>query len=93
MMSLPNSFKEVNCANLQHSTLLQSADDKWYAQRKGRLTASQFGQVLKCTTGQANIISNVMGYSNKGRTQSMKWGADHEKVAREAFIEMEKTSP
>lgn len=89
MLNLPTMFSPSSCQLLQESTVGQALCTLWFEHRKGRITASHFGQVLKCKTAQSTIVSNIMGYTTTKTTPSLTWGRDNEKHARQAFLTLE----
>ena len=77
---------------LEQSTRLQAQSSVWFEHRKGRLTASKFGQISRTnpTCPSLSLLKDVMQYSQSLSLQhpSLKWGVDHEDTARQQYIEL-----
>lgn len=75
--------------NLEIETREQSSSSKWFAERRNRLTASDFGKICKMrpTTSCKNFVFNKLYSSSLGVNESMqcKYGKDMELVAIKNF--------
>ncbi|GFT82968.1 hypothetical protein NPIL_587501, partial [Nephila pilipes] len=61
-------FKLLNCSlsdeaikSIESSTKEQASCAMWNHQRKGRVTSSLFGKVLRCKTGQKGLVAQILG--------------------------------
>lgn len=70
------------------STMLQSHSSIWYQHRKGRLTASQFGDICKTSlkSPSQSLIQSILERKSTPKIPAVKWGIDHESEAREAYV-------
>jgi len=64
--------------------------DAWFLQRSGRITASKMKSV--CHTDPSNPSVSLVDqicYPEKYHvsTEGIRWGCDHESIAREAYIQ------
>ena len=68
----------------------QSKTDRkmWKAERCGRITASNFGKILKCKKSVDSIILDVMGYQPEISSDAILWGKINEKIARDKFFSL-----
>ena len=92
-MTLSREFYErevvvtaTHAEEIEQQTRLQSETGIWYQQRRLRLTASNFGRVVKrrSTTCVANLVKSLL-YSKNLDTSSLRWGRVHEADARVAY--------
>ena len=83
------SFSE----NARHSIEELTKTDRiaWRKERCGRITASNFGRILKCKYSCESILLDVMAYQPEISTEAVLWGKTKEKIALQKFIE--KISP
>lgn len=54
-------LNDKHILKIEQNTRAQSESKEWFEQRKGRVTASLFGNVLRCQTGQSGIIKKIIG--------------------------------
>ena len=85
--------REVNITQQQRSyieqhTKNQSEDSLWHHQRKLRLTASNFGRVVKRrpTTPVGNLVKSLL-YPKPFSTEATCWGTQHEDDAKKQYLE------
>ena len=74
--------------NLTQLTQGQSNSRMWYRYKAGRVTASQFRQILHTNPNQPSLsLLKAICYpeSYKFSTQATSWGCEHEKDAIEAY--------
>lgn len=75
---------------LELRTREQSVCKLWFEHRHGRITASKFHDVIvrRDLTPPDNLVSIIMGYNqyDLSNKKEVKWGVDHEDVARKAYI-------
>ena len=79
---------------LFQSTLLQSRSSLWHLHRKGRLTASSFGQIVKTSlhNPSKSLVKKILGFASSVKTAAMKWGCDHESDALAAYKQQVKNN-
>ena len=69
----------------------QHKNPLWSSYRKGRLTSSKFGLILKpCLTGRAgcnSTMKHLLGNDNLSSVRSTQWGIQHEAIAIKAYME------
>ncbi|KAL4101121.1 hypothetical protein QTP88_021141 [Uroleucon formosanum] len=77
------SLEKANIKKIEEDTRNQSESDKWYYERKKRITASRFGQVCKMrsNTSCKNIVYNIL-YAGNVKSKSLQYGRDTEHIAR-----------
>ena len=76
---------------LEQSTKLQAQSNLWFEHRKGRLTASKFARISCARIDSSrSLLKSVMQYNPPitSRVPALKWGVDHENVARQQYIDM-----
>ena len=92
LLALGNShYEEVSPTMVDHLEQLtqnQSKSKEWFKYRAGRITASQFRQVLHTDPHKPSVLllrSVCYPESNRCSTQATVWGCEHEKDARQAY--------
>ena len=72
---------------IEQNTRKQAESQLWYQQRRLRLTASNFGRVVKRRTKTpiANLIKHLL-YRKALDVASLRWGRTHEEDARQCYI-------
>ena len=84
---LPLSPAKIQAAEV--ATRGQSDNSMWAIVRKGRLTASNFGPVLKCTAAgrkpSKSLLKTLLGDYDLSGLRAIQWGLNHERVAIEAY--------
>ena len=63
----------------------QRDDPLWHEARKGRLTASNFGCVLKSKRATPSLIKRLLGEYDLSRVKAVRWGTNNEKEAFKCF--------
>ncbi|KAJ8969943.1 hypothetical protein NQ314_001513 [Rhamnusium bicolor] len=82
------SLTKDRIVEVQKLTVGQTNNPAWYIARKHRLTASNFGQVLKaCKRGRfpPTLFQTLTGNTNLGGIKQIQWGRSNESVAIEIF--------
>ena len=76
---------------LELRTREQSVCKLWFSHRHGRITGSKFHDVIvrRDSTPPDNLVSAIMGYNqyDLSKKKEVRWGVDHEDVARKAYID------
>ena len=67
------------------ATIGQRDNPSWQMLRKGRLTASNFGSVLKCKRVTVSLIKRILGQCDLSRVQAIDWGTIKENEAKKEF--------
>ena len=63
----------------------QRDNPAWHLARKGRLTASNFGPVLKAKWVTQALTTRLLGDYDLSRVRAIAWGVDNEEMAIKAF--------
>lgn len=66
---------------------IDQGDDQsgeWVVQRRGRVTASTFGEIVRRKTAYAPLVERLL-YSKPRRTKAMQYGHDNEPKARDLY--------
>lgn len=65
----------------------QSINPNWKEARRGRLTASDFGKIVrrKSETLPDNLLKYILGYCPTFTNTAVEWGREHEKVAVDSY--------
>ena len=87
--SLVLSWEE--CVYLEECTRLQSQSRLWFEHRVGRITASKFAAVAHASVDPPPpyLIRQLIERSRSlGHIPAIRWGIDHEDVARAAYLEV-----
>ncbi|XP_062611092.1 uncharacterized protein LOC134272932 [Saccostrea cucullata] len=84
--SLQVSAKE--CEIINKMTKGQHINPMWREARHGRLTASDFGKIVrrKPETLPDNLLKYILGYCPSFSNKAMEWGREHEKVAIDCYL-------
>lgn len=86
-----SNFKvtQPECDFLETATKAQANSYIWHDYRRGLITSSHFKSVI-CFTGKTypkTIVDAIMQYAKPSpNIPALKWGTDHEDVARQAYI-------
>ena len=59
---------------------------EWIVQRRGRVTASTFGDIVKRKAAYAPLVERLL-YNKPRRTKAMQYGHDNEPKARDLYSE------
>ena len=59
---------------------------EWVVQRRGRVTASIFGDIVRRKAAYAPLVVKLL-YSKHHRTKAMQYGHDHEPEARDLYCD------
>lgn len=79
---------------LFRATTKQSKSLLWYEYKKGRLTASHFGNICRTSveSPSKSVINQILQENKISEVPAMKWGIKNENVARTAYVELMKCS-
>jgi len=82
-------LKDINLDQIEIDTRDQSNSEKWFYERKIRLTASWFGQICKmrATTSCKNTVYNIL-YAPNAQSKSLQYGREVEDTARKKLEEI-----
>ena len=72
---------------LEQSTRLQSQSLTWFSHRRGRITASKLGSVLRTSLfpPAQSLVDSLLKPSPKIHSPSLEWGVTNEPLAREEY--------
>ena len=71
------SITQEQCDAIEQATQRQRDCDVWYKQRKGRLTASSFHNILTAKNPE-KVATNLMENTDLSHVPAIKWWIDHE---------------
>ena len=73
---------------IEQCTKEQRESNQWFLYRRGRITASSFHDVyaLKPLTDPKKLINKLMHSPDLSQIPAIKWGIDHEDVARTEYV-------
>ena len=66
-------------------TVGQRDNPAWHLARRGRLTASNFGNVLKAKRVTPSLLKRLLGEYDLSRVKAVQWGVNNEEEAIKAF--------
>ncbi|XP_068685847.1 uncharacterized protein [Montipora foliosa] len=72
-------------ARISQLTVGQRVNPVWHLARRGRLTASNFGSVLKAKRVTPSLVKRLLGEYDLSRVKAVQWGVNNEKEAIRAF--------
>ena len=87
LLSLISLTKE-EVAKVQKLTSGQVRNPRWFVARKGKLTSSNFGLVLKAIAKgryPKSLFKRLLGGYDASSSAAVKWGQTHESAAKEAY--------
>ena len=76
---------EHKIARISQLTVGQRDNPVWHLARRGRLTASNFGSVLKAKRVTPSLVKRLLGEYDLSRVKAVQWGVNNEKEAIKAF--------
>ena len=93
------AISDEAAAELEKQTRTQSSSDQWHKNRAGRITASNFGRVFKCTWFKSRDETKIRSLLRDLTDPScfvnppapIKWGIDNEPVAVASYINLKNT--
>lgn len=78
------SLENADIKRIEEDTQNQTESEKWYYERKKRITASRLGQICKMrsNTSCENSVYNIL-YAANTHSMYLKYGQDTEPIARQ----------
>ena len=74
----PNSQQK---SEIEKATRMQANCVRWHEERYCRLTASNFGAVVKRRSAHTNLATSILSSKMLLHVRAIKWGRDHEQIA------------
>ena len=78
-------LQQAHILNISEVTVGQRDNPAWYLARKGRLTGSNFGSVLKAKRITPSLLKCLLGEYDLSRVKAVQWGVNNEEEAIKAF--------
>ena len=76
---------EEDILKISRITVGQRDNPAWHLARRGRLTASNFGSVLKAKRVTPSLLKRLLGEYDLSRVKAVQWGVNNEEEAIKAF--------
>ena len=76
------ALDEEKIKKINHETTGQKDNELWHSTRKGRLTASNFGLVLKSKKFTPSLRKQLLGNYNIHGVKAVQWGIAHEAITQ-----------
>ena len=76
---------EEDILKISRVTVGQRDNPAWHLARRGRLTASNFGNVLKAKRVTPSLLKHLLGEYDLSRVKAVQWGVNNEEEAIKAF--------
>jgi hypothetical protein len=73
---------------ISNMTSDQRDSPSWHMVRRGRLTASNFGHVLKAKRATPSLVKRLLGEYNLSGVKAVTWGVNNEDEGVKAFTAM-----
>lgn len=78
-------LQETDILSVSELTAGQRDNPAWFLARRGRLTASNFGSVLKAKRITPSLVKRLLGEYDLSRVKAVQWGVNNEEEAIKAF--------
>ncbi|XP_068732573.1 uncharacterized protein [Montipora capricornis] len=78
-------LQETDILRISELTIGQRDNSAWFLARRGRLTASNFGSVLKAKRITPSLVKRLLGEYDLSRVKAVQWGVNNEEEAIKAF--------
>ena len=78
-------LQETDTLKISELTVGQRDNPAWFLAERGRLTASNFGSVLKAKRITSSLIKRLLGEYDLSRVKTVQWGVNNEEEAIKAF--------
>lgn len=83
-----NSSKDIDTHHIEESTRQQASSDQWFEARKDKLTASNFGKVLKRKAiPSEKFLSSIFSGKKSLSAPALEYGKRNEKNAKAKYLE------
>ena len=76
--------EEINQISIRTTDQGDDQSGEWVTQRRGRVTASMFGEIVRRRAAYAPLVERLL-YSKTRRTKAMQYGHDNEPKARDLY--------
>ena len=70
-------LQETDTLKIYELTVGQRDNPAWFLARRGRLTASNFGSVLKAKRITPSLVRRLLGEYDLSRVKAVQWGGSH----------------
>ena len=80
------STEDINQISIRTVDQGDDQSGEWVVQRRGRVTVSVFGDIIKRKASHIPLITKLL-YSKQCRTKAMQYGHDNEPKARNLYCE------
>ena len=82
------SYSQEQCDEIEKRTQLQRACPDWHKQRQGRLTASNFHDVLvkRKQSNCTSLLKKILSQKDISHIPAIRWGIEHEEDGRSEYI-------
>ena len=70
---------------IEKATRRQHESKRWHEERHGRLTASTFGEIVKCKQFEGHAVRKLYPSKSTLSTSAIQWGKNNEARAREKY--------
>lgn len=80
-----SKLDEHKITRISQLTVGQKDNPVWHLARRGRLTASNFGPVLKAKRVTPSLVKRLLGEYDLSRVKAVQWGVNNEKEVIKAF--------
>ena len=78
-------LQQVDILSISEVTVGQQDNPAWFLVRRGRLTASNFGSVLKAKRITPSLLKRLLREYDLSRVKAVQWGVNNEEEAIKAF--------
>ena len=79
---------EEYISRISEITVGQRDNPSWHLARNGRLTASNFGCVLKAKRVTPSLLKRLLGEYDLSKVKAVQWGVNNEQEALKAFTRL-----
>ena len=82
------TLSKHQCELVEMATQCQRQCNEWYRQREGRLTSSSFHEILvrRKQNDASALLKRLLTRKDISSIPAVKWGVDHEDIARKEYI-------
>lgn len=79
------TLSPTDTSTVESATRKQGDCKRWYEERYGRLTASGFGEVVKCRKYEGHVQTRIYPTQSHLSTSAILWGKSNEDTARKEY--------